>query len=88
MLTRLADNAYTMHVMATDKTGTLRVRIPNDVIESLEADAASLGLAPGTLARRILEGRYSLRGNVGKTHDHTRKTDVESEPRAEGVFDG
>ena len=78
MLTHSSDNAYTAQAMATDKTATLRIRVPNEVIESLEEDAESLGIAPGTLARRILEGRYSSgRVGVGKTRDSARKTNTE-----------
>ncbi len=43
-----------------------------EVANALEADAADLGMSPGSLLRRMLEGRYG------------RRTAAENLPRAAG----
>lgn len=64
--------------MATDKTRSVSGRVPSEVADALEADAAELGVAPGSLLRQILEGRYSLRRNVGKGDKPAAKSDDET----------
>lgn len=63
--------------MATDKTRSVSGRVPNEVADALEADAAELGVAPGSLIRQILEGRYSARRAVGKVNKTVDKLDEE-----------
>lgn len=63
--------------MATDKTRSVSGRVPAEVADALESDAAELGVQPGTLLRQILEGRYSVRRNAGKTHKQVGNADDE-----------
>lgn len=53
--------------MATDKTKTISGRVPVAVADALEADAAELGVKPGSIVRQMLEGRYSVSRRAEKT---------------------
>lgn len=60
--------------MATTKTKTISGRVPLDVANALEADAADLGMAPGSLLRRMLEGRYGRKSAADNSHRSAEKS--------------
>jgi hypothetical protein len=60
--------------MATDKTRTISVRVPVEVGNALVDDAGELGISPGSLVRKILEGRYSAASSARKTRRLVEKT--------------
>jgi len=63
--------------MPTDKTRSVSGRVPVAVAEALEADATELGVKPGSLLRKILEGRYAVPRRVGKLGSPAQKPDTE-----------
>lgn len=44
--------------MAIKNTNTLRIRLPDDVKNKLEAEGETKGLAPATMARTVLCEHY------------------------------
>ena len=66
--------------MATDKTRSVSARVPVDVADALEADAAEIGTKPGALLRSILTRRYRVAGHVRNSDGRARKIDDDSAP--------
>ena len=64
--------------MATDKTATLRVRLDVKALAALTQDATDVGMAPGTLARRLIEKRYLAPANVGESKQSLRKSKTDA----------
>lgn len=59
--------------MATDKTRSVSGRVPVEIAEALEVDAGELGIKPGTLLRKLLEGRYAVPSGARKSNMTARK---------------
>lgn len=60
--------------MATDKTQTLRIRIPNATLAYLTEEAADKQEPVGTFVRGLLEKRYLASVVAGKTNGSARKS--------------
>lgn len=63
--------------MATDRTRTVRARVPVEVMEGLERDANDFNTSVGSLIRSILEARYCVPTDIEKSVRRVRKTDIQ-----------